>query len=530
LNCLGRERGYVGLANFPNSQINTSSAAHSDSVHGGRHSDRGSSVDSEDEANAIAIIQLIYRRSISERTRKAFSRDWSGLAEFVESSTGLDPETLWGRVHKQYLSQFATRHPDNAKILLDALEASWKQFAATAPGDEPQESEGRQSFQKAIRGAADFDRTEFKISWLVKGVRVADQPAVVGAPKKSMKTSIMVDLAISVASGERFLGKFETPQALPVLLLSGESGGFTLQETIRRVCRSKGLDGIDVDLLDGNLFIGDELPSLGLDEDRNDLATFIQEKKISLVVLDPLYLCLCQGISGRRLDPSNLFDVGPQLLSVSRACLRAGATPVLVHHFKKGSSNFQEMPQMEELAYAGIQEFARQWMLISRRAKFEPGSGIHKLWLSVGGSAGHSGDWAVDIDEGVMGDDFKGRKWSVTVRSAAEGRDQANADRQKEKALGLASREQAKADARAHEDSASLAELIQILAPLPDRKATQRRLRVLTRWNPTKLDRICQRGVREGSIRAVQVTVPCGKNQTKECPGWELFEDSGVAK
>ncbi len=97
------------------------------------------------------------------------------------------------------------------------------------------------------------------------------------------------------------------------------------------------------------------------------LADFIRANEIKVVVIDPLYLCLLQGSPGKRLDPSNLFDIGPLLLTISRTCLSAGATPVLVHHFRKAGAKpgveVSEMPEMEDLSFAGIQEFARQWLL-----------------------------------------------------------------------------------------------------------------------------------------------------------------------
>src|SRR5262249_4309628 len=99
-------------------------------------------------------------------------------------------------------------------------------------------------------------------------------------------------------------------------------------------------------------------------------------------------------------------------------------TPLLVHHFKKNGAEPTDLPELEELAYAGIQEFARQWILLKRRKRFEPGSGEHKLWLVVGGSAGHSGEWALDITEGTMGDDFLGRTGEVRVTTAIEARRQ----------------------------------------------------------------------------------------------------------
>ena len=46
-----------------------------------------------------------------------------------------------------------------------------------------------------------------------------------------------------------------------------------------------------------------------------------------------------------------------------------------------------------------------------------PGTGEHKLWLNVGGSAGHSSLWALDVDEGPSG---QPRHWKVTLSTPSE--------------------------------------------------------------------------------------------------------------
>ena len=70
---------------------------------------------------------------------------------------------------------------------------------------------------------------------LVKRVLVAGQPMIVGAPQKTLKTSVMCDLAVSLATATPFLGHFDVPRAVKVALLSGESGEWTLAQTLQRV-------------------------------------------------------------------------------------------------------------------------------------------------------------------------------------------------------------------------------------------------------------------------------------------------------
>src|SRR5690606_6727860 len=62
----------------------------------------------------------------------------------------------------------------------------------------------------------------------------------------------------------------------------------------------------------------------------------------------------------------------------------------------------------------------RQWILLNRRVKYDPDhGGHHELWMSVGGSAGHSGLWGLNIDEGTR-QNSSGRHWDVEIITAAE--------------------------------------------------------------------------------------------------------------
>ena len=110
------------------------------------------------------------------------------------------------------------------------------------------------------------------------------------------------------------------------------------------------------------------------------------------------------------------------LSRTAETCLDAGATPVLVHHATKSGAKLansaDEPLDLDDLAFAGIGEFARQWLLLNRRTPFQPGSGKHALFLNAGGSAGHSSCWEIDVDEGTVTQEFDSRGWKVKVRPA----------------------------------------------------------------------------------------------------------------
>ena len=243
--------------------------------------------------------------------------------------------------------------------------------------------------------------------WLVEGVMVARQPLVIGGPAKALKTSLALGLAVSLGTGTPFLGRFKVPKACNVAVFSGESGRTTINETLQRICRSK-----DEEPGDCGVSCGFTLPRLNKPGDRKELTQLLRADEIAAVVIDPIYLCL-----GRTVTASNLYEVGEVLVATANACLRAGATPVLVHHTNKSAGAATGAVALGDLAFAGIAEFARQWVLVNRAVEYRPGSGTHELVLSVGGSAGHSSRWQVRVDEGRS--DAKRRGWSVSVAADA---------------------------------------------------------------------------------------------------------------
>jgi hypothetical protein len=275
--------------------------------------------------------------------------------------------------------------------------------------------------------SAQFDAGDYGQRFLVKRVLVAGQHGIIGGRYKTMKTSVGVDLVVSVGTGTPFLGHFETVRSR-VGMLSGESGQYTLRETARRVAAARGRALPEVDA------IWDfDLPQIARAADLESLAEAIELHGIELLVIDPAYLCLLGGDTQGK-QASNLFDMGPILLGLSDVAKWTDSTIVLLHHCRKNTADIFAPPELDELSMAGFAEWARQWILLGRREPYEQDSGLHKLWLNVGGSAGHSGCWAVDVNEGVLGDDFSGRKWDVEVKHTGDARKEAAQQRARTRA------------------------------------------------------------------------------------------------
>jgi hypothetical protein len=203
-----------------------------------------------------------------------------------------------------------------------------------------------------------------------------------------------------------------------VALMSGESGGFALQNLLRRIARSRGW------LASGpgeHLRICTAVPGLSCEKDMEALERFIVETEIRVLAIDPTYLAM----RGLRADAAgNLFAVGALLDPLSRMAERTGCTPIVVHHNSRGASraNAGEPAELADIAWSGFAEWAGQWMLLARRERFNPDSaGEHRLWLSAGGRDGHAMLAAVNVLEGRQSDP-EGRRWDVEIEGAARAR------------------------------------------------------------------------------------------------------------
>ena len=240
---------------------------------------------------------------------------------------------------------------------------------------------------------ADFAAGDYKHNYLIQNVLIEGQPMMISGIKKALKTSTIVDMAASLATGKPFLGhyRFQVPQAVPVGVYSGESGKATLQDTRRRVYEAKKIGGAQI-------FWCFEVPQFDSQMDIAAIVKNITDNKLKVVIFDPLYLSMA-GIGD---GASNMFKVGALLRPIAEACIKADATPIFVHHNTKANSKNYEPPELEDMAWAGFAEFARQWLLIGRRELYETRSNI--------GAAGWVEGWRI------------GRRPVPGIRQAGPGR------------------------------------------------------------------------------------------------------------
>ncbi len=240
------------------------------------------------------------------------------------------------------------------------------------------------------------------------------------------------------------------------------------------------------------------------------LKAALLQNQIEVLIVDPLYLCLLAGLDGKEVSAGNLFEMGPLLLSVAQTCLSVNCTPILAAHARKNLTNAFDPMELEDIAWAGIQEFARAWVLVNRRTRYEPGSGVHQLWLQTGGSLGHSGCWGIDINEGQLNEHFGGRRWELSLFTVEE-------IRQGAQSAGQDKKEQRQKQQDRDDETAVLRALDKID---PDKKgAGYAKVRDAAGLSERRMTRAVVSLISESIIREGKVKVTLGKGGKRKARG-----------
>ena len=309
----------------------------------------------------------------------------------------------------------------------------------------------------------DFLEEDLSMEWFIDEVMVADQPFMLGGKKKVLKTGTLCDMIVSLATGTKFLGQFDVPTPRRVAFFSAESGRNDIQVRLRTILRGRS---VDKNLI-GNIFLSFERPKLSNDEDLLKIAEFVERNKIEVLIVDPLYLTLLTGNSDS--SSSNLYDMGGVFAKIANICHKAGATPVLCHHFKKSVQDTEL--DLDNFSFTGASEFARQSLLVGRRGKYN-GPRNNQLLMATHGF-GRGQRYSVHIDEGDPG----APTWAVTVEKAEETVARDHTEREEHHALAL----------REFLDAQHVAD--------PKAEITRRKIRLALGWNDNKIQRALERGI-----------------------------------
>lgn len=164
------------------------------------------------------------------------------------------------------------------------------------------------------------------IRWLIDGILPEEGITIMAAKPSSLKTWAALQMAIDIASGKRFLDKFETRQA-PVLILDGESGERLLKNRLEVLKASKELP------IYYQTYSGREK----FDKAFFDYTVaFCAVNKVKLVIFDSLIRFIDAKDENSSMDISEAFRWFSRLKE-------AGISVLLIHHSRKGTSDIDSL-------------------------------------------------------------------------------------------------------------------------------------------------------------------------------------------
>jgi len=163
--------------------------------------------------------------------------------------------------------------------------------------------------------------------WLIEGIWSRQGVGVVGGHPKLGKTWVALELALSIASGTPFLGRFAVHDRGPVLVYCVEDGQQGVRDRMEGLCEARG---VDFDRLAVGWIGADDL-ALDRPGDQLRLHATVEKNRAKAIVLDPL-VRLHLG------DESNSQDISRLLRFLRSLQQRHGTAVILVHHTRKAAA------------------------------------------------------------------------------------------------------------------------------------------------------------------------------------------------
>lgn len=178
--------------------------------------------------------------------------------------------------------------------------------------------------------------------WLVKDWWMRHSHGIVAGEPKSFKSTMMMDMAMSVVTGAPFLGQYEVHHTGPVLMVQNENSDWIMKDRAEKMMLNKAVvgrvknGGAKLSLMWPSSKLSDFLMinQEGFMMDDIEMQDMLEEQilriKPALVIFDPLYLMFNGDISSAK----DLQGVLQWALHIKQDYRTAVA---LIHHYSKNS-------------------------------------------------------------------------------------------------------------------------------------------------------------------------------------------------
>lgn len=307
-----------------------------------------------DRDEAIARLKPHVSRGVRELLRAlAFDGDrstrlWRIITEFAEAGATLDElvaiaEPLGWNKHRTRKELVRECLKAMAKVELDYAKQDFHgEDVQLAPKDQDDDDEEDESEEWGLRW---IRKPRPRPRWLIKDIWSAGACGFIAGEPKSYKSWLGLDMALSVATGTKFLGQYAAKSGR-VLYLQEEDSAELIQQRVEWIMEGKDHHPYGEVTLgdDGNVYWeGDSRdPAIrfrvhkgwtaSVEEHQKWLEEQITKDKIDFVLIDTL------GTTAGDVDTDKAADLLPKLLNpLRKVAQRTGAAIAIVHHNRKRS-------------------------------------------------------------------------------------------------------------------------------------------------------------------------------------------------
>lgn len=251
--------------------------------------------------------------------------------------SGIPPEEVFVLIRGSVWNKYRGRGDETYRIWLEIQKAARVQSGLqTGEGETP-------VYELAPTGWEHHDlfmQSELPPpAWMIERIWSDRSHGIIAGEPKSYKSLLGLDMGISVASGTKFLGHYDTPITGPVLVVQEENPSWLMQSRIRKIEKAHGILGeAEVDATTLSIRHGGDVHMEFLNQAGFDLTDpshlELLERKVQvvrpvLIILDPLAEML-----GDAEENSNR-EMRPILQWLRHLKVRYSCGVLIIHHYSK---------------------------------------------------------------------------------------------------------------------------------------------------------------------------------------------------
>jgi len=253
---------------------------------------------------------------------------------------------------------------------------------------------------------------------IVRGALVAGPTIGIGGPKGCCKTLLTLDLLTAWATATPWLmhPAFGVTEPMRVGLISCESSRqrLTLKHDLMVHVRAAAEQAraAEIMALDRqNMVVDNQLIDLGTEAGVQELVGRARQRQLQVLAIDPLHNFF--GSMGK--DVANTPMLSRHLADIALRMADIGCTLLVNAHpagdrIRQQQNRVYEPLEVQDLAWPGLYNHLRQYVMVSRSEAFNKETRTSQLWLNIGGSdCPEGGQFGVTICEGLRHDRWECR-------------------------------------------------------------------------------------------------------------------------